>query len=161
MLENALPRLHFRGFSYTAYLKSSYLSTLDREGLLQSGELSADVRQLLDAARAKLREHFTRREAERAQDTIARWKELEIYPYRNAPKDDSEANEQRIFNIYATHLHQIFPSFARTGLRNTQLTLRLIQEVVHVQPTRIARILDELLEFPEEKEDEILELVQG
>ena len=71
---NALPRLYFRGFSYTAYLKSSYIALLDREGLLDAGELHNDIRQLLDAARAQLREHFSLREAEEAQDTLAYWK---------------------------------------------------------------------------------------
>lgn len=160
MLQTALPRLHFRGFSYSAYLKSAHLSVLDREGLLQAGELSDDVRQLLDAARAQLREHFTLREAERARDTLALWRELGIYPYRNSPRDDGEANERRIFDIYATHLHQIFPDFARSSLSGKRLTLRLFQELVAIQPTRIARILDELLDFPEEKEGEILELAR-
>lgn len=160
MLHNALPRLHFRGFSYTAYLKSAHLPVLDREGLLQAGDLSEDLRQLLDSARAKLREHFTLREAEKARDTLSLWKEQDIYPYRNAPKNDSEANERRIFDIYATHLDQIFPDFSRSSLRSKRLFLRLFQELVGVQPTRIARILDEVLEFPEEKEGQILELVQ-
>ncbi len=160
MLHPALPRLHFRGFSYSAYLKSAHLPVLDREGLLETGELSDDIRQLLDAARAKLREHFTLREAERAKDTLSLWKEVGIYPYRNAAKDDSEANERRIFDIYATHLHQIFPDFAKSSLSGKRLTLRLFQELVAIQPTRIARILDELLDFPEEKEDQILELAQ-
>ena len=40
-------RLHFRGFSYTAYLKSDYISTLDQQGLLETGDLAPDVRTLL------------------------------------------------------------------------------------------------------------------
>jgi len=158
---NALPRLHFRGFSYTGYLKSRHISTLDAEGLLQAGELAPDVRQLLDAARRKLREHFTLREAELAQDTLEEWKEQGLYPYEGPPKTDSEANERRIFDIYATHLNQIFPDFAAARPRHKRLTLRMIQELVRVEPTRMARILDDLLEFPEEKEGEVLELIQA
>ncbi len=158
MLHQALPRLHFRGFSYTAYLKSDHVAQLDREGLLQVEDLSPDLRQLLDAARAKLREHFTLREAERAQDVIRLWQESELYPYLDEPATSAEANERRIFDIYATHLNQIFPDFATASFRNKQLTLRLIRELIGSDPTRVARILDELLEFPEEKEEEILEL---
>lgn len=161
MLHYALPRLYFRGFSYSAYLKSAHLAALDEQGLLQVEELSPDLRQLLDATRAKLREHFTFREIERAQDTLAYWRELGIYPYEGAPKNAAEENERRIFEIYATHLNQIFADFAESSLRNKRLTLRLIQELVRSEPTRMARILDELLEFPEEKENEILELAGG
>jgi hypothetical protein len=158
MLHKALPRLHFRGFSYTAYLKSDHVAQLDREGLLQIEDLSPDLRQLLDATRAKLREHFTLREAERAQDIVRVWKENGLYPYACEPASLGEENERRIFDIYATHLNQIFPDFASSSVRNKRLTLRLIRELIGSDPTRVARILDELLEFPEEKEEEILEL---
>lgn len=161
MLYNALPRLHFRGFSYTAYVKSAHLAELDREGLLQAGDLSPDVRQILDAARARLREHFTLREAEQAQDTVADWKELGIYPYDGKAVSDSDVNERRIFDIYATHLDQIFPEFGTSRVRHKGLTLRLIRELVHTEPTRMARILDELLSFPEGKEDEVRELLEA
>ena len=161
MLHNALPRLHFRGFSYTAYLKSSHISILEEEGLLQAGDLSPDVRQLLDAARAKLREHFTLREAEHAQETLDEWKEHGLYPYADEPKDDAEANERRIFNIYATHLDQIFPDFSTSRPRNKRLVLRLVRELVHIEPTRVARLLDEMLDFPDAKEEEIMEIMKS
>lgn len=160
MLHNPMPRLHFRGFSYTAYLRSAYIALLEREGLLQAEELCPDVRQLMDAARSKLREHFTLREAERAQDTLAEWRDMGIYPYEGAAKNDSEANERRIFDIYATHLNQICPDFTTSTPRNKRLVLRMVRELVHIEPTRVARILDELLEFPEDKEDAVLELMR-
>jgi len=161
MRQAALPRLHFRGFSYTAYLKSAHVAALDKEGLLSAGELSADVRQLLQAARQKLREHFTLREASFARGTIEEWKELGLYPYAAEPANDLELTERRIFDIYATHLNQIYPDFATSSPRNRRLLLRLLQELVRSEPTRVARLLDELVSFPEEKEEEILELVQG
>lgn len=161
MLQEGLPRLHFRGFSYSAYLKSAHLAELDREGLLLAGELAADLRLMLDAARAQLREHFTLREAERAQDTLTEWKELGLYPYEGDTKNDNETNERRIFDIYATHLNQIYPAFTASSLPAKRLVLRLIRELVHAEPTRVARILDELLEFPEDKEGAILELLQA
>ncbi|MCK5863212.1 MAG: ATP-binding protein [Candidatus Hydrogenedentes bacterium] len=155
---NALPRLHFRGFSYTAYLKSEQVAILDREGLLETGELYPDLRQLLDAARAKLREHFTLREAEEAQDVIDFWKESSLYPYASAPRTPAEINEQRIFDIYATHLDRIFTDFSTVSLRTKRLVLRLIQELVHADPVRVASILDELITFPEEAEEKIMAL---
>ena len=161
MRYNALPRLHFRGFSYTAYLKSSHVAKLDKEGLLETGELMPDVRQLLHAARQKLREHFTLREAEFAQSVIEEWKDQDLYPYPGLPATDAEITERRIFDIYATHLNQIYPDFATSSPRNRRLTLRLLQELVRTEPTRVARLLDEMLSFPEEKEEEILELARS
>jgi len=156
----AAPKLHFRGFSYTAYLKSSHIALLDSEGLLQADDLSSDVRQLVDAARMRLREHFALREAENAQGLLASWREEGLYPYQGKPKDDNEANERRIFDIYATHLNQISTDFATSTPHNRRLVLLLIQELVRSEPTRVARILDSVLNFPEEKEEEILELAR-
>lgn len=161
MRHPALPRLHFRGFSYTAYLKSAFVERLEREGLLDAEELASDVRLLLEAARAKLREHFTLREAEHAQEVLEMWKEDGLYPYLGAPKTPDEMTERRIFDIYATHLNQIFPDFARASYRSKKLTLTLLQELVRSEPTRAARVLDAVLHFPEEKEEEILQLVQA
>jgi hypothetical protein len=158
MRHQALPRLYFRGFSYTAWLKSNYIEALDRQGLLQTEELSDDVRMLLDAARRALYRHFTMREAERAQDALEEWKDLGIYPYPEMCASADAENERRIFEIYATHVNQIFPDFAGTTLRNKELILRLMREIVHCQPARIARVMDDLLKLPEEKEDEILQL---
>jgi len=158
MRHPALPRLHFRGFSYSAYLKSDYVATLESQGLLQADELAVDVRQLVDAARSKLREHFALREAEHAHDVLAEWQEEALYPYEAAPASDDEETERRIFNIYATHLNQICPDFAPSSSRNRRLILRMLQELVKTDPVRVARILDEIVTFPEEKEEEIREL---
>ncbi len=160
MLHKVLPRLYFRGFSYSAYLKSAHIERLDREGLLAAGELSGDLRQLLEAVRAKLREHFGLREAQRGQDVLAVWKAQGVYPYAGEARDGAEFNERRIFDIYSTHLNQILPDFASSGVSNKRLTLKLIQELVRSEPARVARVLDALLDFPEEKQEEILALAQ-
>lgn len=158
MRHPAAPKLHFRGFSYTAYLRAAHINTLDAQGLLQADDLSNDVRQLVDAARARLREHFALREAENAQDLIAAWKEEGLYPYEGPARGGLDVNERRIFDIYATHLHQISPDFAQSPARNKKMVLMLIKELVHTDPTRVARVLDTVLAFPEDKEEEILEL---
>lgn len=158
---NALPRLYFRGFSYTAYVKSEHIAMLDGEGLLDAGELYPDLRQILDAARAKLREHFALREAEEAQDLLEYWKETGMYPYAEPARNELEANERRIFDIYATHLDRIFTDFSGGSPRMKRLVLRMVQELVHADPVRVAAILDELLSFPEEIEEKILKLANG
>jgi hypothetical protein len=151
------PRLLFRGFSYTAYLKCPIFATLDREGLLQMEEMSADVQAVLEPARVALRRHFSLREAQRNMEVLDRWKEDAVYPYEGVPSGDRE-DERRIFDIYATHLSQL-TGFSRLNTRNKRLILRLVQELVRTEPTRVAHILDELLTFPEAKEEEVLNLL--
>ncbi|MCX5757013.1 MAG: ATP-binding protein, partial [Candidatus Hydrogenedentes bacterium] len=142
------PRLLFRGFSYTAFLKSSHFVTLEREGLLQLEDMTPDCKQLIEAARLALRQHFTLREIERAQDTLTQWHLIGIYPYFGAPANRDEETERRIFDIYATHLAQL-SAFSEAANANKRLMLRLLRELIHTEPTRVARILDEWLAFPE------------
>jgi hypothetical protein len=122
--------------------------------------MAPDIKQVLDEVRTRLRHHFTLREVERAQDTLARWKELGIYPYDQPPVTREEETERRIFDIYATHLNQ-FPAFADSSVANRRLMLRLLQELVRAEPTRVARVLDQLVSFPVEKEDEVSELLEA
>jgi len=39
--------------------------------------------------------------------------------------------------------------------------LRMVQELIHADPVRVARLLDEMITFPEEMEEKILELAGG
>jgi len=159
-LHQVTPRLIFRGFSYTAYLKSAHFVALEKEGVLQLDDMTPDGRQLLDAARLKLRQHFTLREVERAQETLAFWKETGLYPYRGEPSDRDEEAERRIFDIYASHLNQL-SFFAESSYASKRLTLRLVRDLVDADPIRVARVLDELLAFPEEKQEEVTDLLRA
>jgi len=158
-LHTVKPRLLFRGFSYTAFLKSAHFVALEREGLLPLEDMSPDCRQLLEAARLALRRHFTLREIERAQDILTQWRDAGIYPYSGAPGDRDEETERRIFDIYATHLAQL-AAFSEATNANKRLMLRLLKELIHTDPTRVARILDEWLAFPEDKQEEVADLLQ-
>lgn len=159
-LHHVTPRLLFRGFNYTAYLKSAHFAVLEKEGLLQLEDMTPDARQLLDAARLKLRQHFTLREVERAQETLAMWRETGLYPYRGEPVNRDEEAERRIFDIYAAHLNQL-NYFAESNYAMKLLLLKLVRELVDTDPIRVARILDELLAFPEEKQEEVTDLIQA
>jgi len=159
-LHQITPRLYFRGFSYTAYVKSAHFVTLEKEGLLQLDDMTPDGRQLLDEARLKLRQHFTLREVERAQETLAFWKETGLYPYRGIPANRDEEAERRIFDIYASHLNQL-SFFAESSYATKRLMLKFVRELVDSDPIRVARILDELLAFPEEKQEEVSDLLRA
>lgn len=152
------PRILFRGFSYTAYLKSAHFAELEAGGLLQLEDMTPDLKQLLDMTRLTLRQHFALREAEQAKDTIDQWKEAGLYPYEGEPANTDEQTERLVFNIYATHLCQV-PAFTNAPHPNKRLILRMLQELIRAEPTRAARILDEMLSFPQEKQDEVSNLL--
>ncbi|MCP4644430.1 MAG: hypothetical protein GY851_28560 [bacterium] len=157
-LHTVKPAILFRGFSYTAYVKCDHFRALEDGGMLQVDEMAPDLRQILKAVRTELRKHFALREAEQGQGTLALWREIGIYPYDGEPADGAEETERRLFDIYATHLNQLH-DFAGATSRHKRLILCLLQEIVRTDPTRVARIFDEVITFPDDKEEEVMGLI--
>ncbi|HOV60530.1 MAG TPA: ATP-binding protein [Candidatus Hydrogenedentes bacterium] len=143
--ETFMQRLTFRGFSYTAYLKSAHVEKLDAEGVLTVGELHPDTRSILQECRNILRRHFSLREAEDAQATLETWKRGGLYPYAGEPQNQRELQERKVFDIYATHLYRMFDEFAEVPSRVQRVVLRLLQELSRRDAIETARILDELI----------------
>jgi len=154
------PRLHFRGFSYTAYFKSSYIQELDKQGLLQADELCEDVRFLTQFCKKKLREHFILREAEKTQLLIQEWKDEGIYPINSDELSDPKNSIQiKIFDIYATHLFQMVRELNEAPKIVQQLILHLLYTLIKTDSTQVAHILNEIISLPDDKEDEIQKLL--
>ncbi len=154
------PRLHFRGFSYTAYFKSEYIKVLDQQGLLQADELCEDVRYLTQFCKKKLREHFILREAEKTQQIIQEWKEVGVYPIR--PEEISNPENSisiKIFDIYATHLFQMVSELNDASKITQQLILKLLYTLIQMDSNKVAHILNEIISLPEDKETEIQKLL--
>lgn len=154
------PRLHFRGFSYSAYFKSEYIKLLDQQGLLQVDELCEDVRFLTQICKKKLREHFILREAEKSQLMVQDWKDEGIYPI--SPHELSNPENEitvKIFELYATHLFQMVRELNDVPKTAQQLILKLIYKLVQTEPNKIAHLFDEIVSLPEDKESEIQKLI--
>lgn len=64
---------------------------------------------LVEAAKAKLREHFRVREAERSGGKIQEWKEAKIYPYEGKASDPIGINERQVFDVVALNLADYSP----------------------------------------------------
>jgi Histidine kinase-, DNA gyrase B-, and HSP90-like ATPase len=59
-LDSVSPGIQAPGFNFTAYIKSDYLRELDKEGRLMLEELDPDVPRFIQAAKAKMKQHFSR-----------------------------------------------------------------------------------------------------
>lgn len=154
-LHRVSPRLRFRGYSYTAFLKSKCFSWLDQEGMLEIQDLSGDVRQILAEARQAIRHYFYRREQERCVDTVKRWQQEEVYPYDEA--ENGESN-RAIFDVFAGHLGTM-DSIHDAPKAHRYLMLHLLKEVIEARPERAARVFDGVLTVPEEQEQAVLSLL--
>ena len=66
--------------------------------------------------------------------------------------------EVRVFNWGEYIDESIFADFTESSSKNKRLVLRMMQELARRDAVSVARILDELLQFPEETLEEIQEL---
>src|SRR5262249_42523031 len=98
------PGIHARGFDFTAYLTADLFQVMvdeNREGL---ADLDPYATALIEAAKAKLREHFRKKETERSRTKIQEWQDAKIYPYEGIISDPIQRNERQVFDVVALNL---------------------------------------------------------
>ena len=148
------------GIEYTAYLSSPEIEKLHMEDQLVFEDMHEDLKALIDLAKEKLREHIRHRLAEEAEDVVAEWKELEIYPYEKDTVNPIERAEREVFNIVAVRVNGQHPTFHKTDTDNKKLTLALIKQALESNPSSLTKILHEIVKLPKEEQDALVELLK-
>jgi hypothetical protein len=120
-------------FVFTAYLRSSLLRELNEGGYLQLDELQPDLKQLLDAAKEKMREHFRRRAAEEARGLVEQWRKEEVYPYLGTPEGPIEEAERQVFDVMALNVHEYLPDFGESSKENKRMSFRLLRTALETK----------------------------
>lgn len=148
-------RFHVGDFHFSAYLKSSFIRDLHRDGRLDLAEMLPELRTAIDEARHKIKELFRARAAERARIVVDQWKEEKIYPYEGDAATPLETAERQIFDIVAVTVQDASPDFRETPPKQAALHLRLLRHAIERSPTELQRILDEVLRLPKRKQKEL------
>jgi len=148
------------GFSFTAYLKSEYIRTLGENGLLEVGELSPDLKVIVDTAREKMREHFRIRSSLQVIELVDQWKEEDIYPYKGEPDSALENAERQIFDVVALNLNEYLPDFQRSSSQSKKMQFRLLRNAIETSPSSVQAIIHDVLNLPLEKQEEFAELLE-
>ena len=154
------PGIHARGFDFTAYLTAEQFQELaddNNEGLV---ELDPPSMALVEASKAKLREHFREREAERSRGKIQEWKEARIYPYEGTASGPIEINERQVFDVVALNLSDYSPDFDKTSAKQQRLILQLVKAAIETDPSVLLSILEKLVDLPKIKQEELATLLR-
>jgi hypothetical protein len=154
------PGIHAPGFNFTAYLKADLIRAMADEDTLALGELHEDLKRVLDAVRIKLREYFRERGLDVAGRVVDEWKKENIYPYKDEPKDIIERTERQVFDICALHMNRYLPGFESAPPKSRSVSLQLLKHALETGPTAVRRIFAEVLELPEEKQEELAEILE-
>ena len=152
-------RFHVGDFHFSAYLKSSLIRELHQDGRLDLAEMVPDLVASIDEARAKIKELFRNRAAERAKIVVEQWKESNIYPYEGEPVTHLEQAARQIFDIVAVTVQEASPEFSEAAPTQAALHLRLLRHAIERSPTELQRILDEVLKLPKRKQKELARLL--
>jgi hypothetical protein len=154
------PGIQARGFNFTAYLKCSRLRELNDDGSLILEDLQPEVKQIVDSAKGKLRDHFRRRSAELSAGVVETWKRENVYPYESEPKNVIEVAERQVFDVVALNLEQYLPDFDKADVRNKRLAMKLLRQALETNPSSVKKIIEEVIDLPKDKQDDFAKLLQ-
>ncbi len=158
-LDEMQPGIQAPRFNFTAYLKSEAISVLANEGMTGLSEIDGVTTPAIEEAKRVLREHFRKRAEEEARGLVDQWKQENVYPYRDEPKTPAEEVERQVFNIAALNVNAYLPKFAEAEPKAKQLQLRLLRHALETGPEEALRFLNEALELPAERRQELSELL--
>ena len=158
-LDDTTPGVHAPGFNFTAYLKSDYFAKLLANNLLDLATMDPAVEQALTVAKAAIRDHFRRRAAEKAAGLVKEWQTAGVYPYKEEPQGPVQEAERQVFNVVALHVNHDLPEFSTADDRTKQFQMRLLRQSIERAPADLSKILNEVLDLPVEKRQELAELL--
>ena len=158
--EERPPGIQAPGFNFTAYLKSHLVKELADESAFAFDEIHPVVDGMVDSTKQVLRKYFREREATRALDLVKKWKAEKVYPYEAAPSNPISVAEQQVFDVCAVKVNEYLPNFEKSDLKNKRLTFRLIREALESNPNSLQTILRQVLELPEEQQNELASLLE-
>jgi hypothetical protein len=158
-IDETSPGIQAPGFQFTAYLKSNYFVNLLATNQLDLASMDPAVVHCLASAKDTLRDHFRKRVAEKAKGLVDEWRTEKIYPYEGEPSTVIEKVEREVFNVLALNVNDYLPDFSSSDEKSKRLQFRLIRQAVQKAPTDLARILNEVLDLPNEKRQELASLL--
>jgi hypothetical protein len=147
-------------YSFSGFLKSELFSILESELLMDVGDLNDTLLDISESAVKKIKEHFIGRALEEGQEQIRKWKQDDIYPYKEEAITPVEVAERQIFDIVAVKIEESLPSENETNKKEKAFQLRMLRQVVESSPDELQKIITEVLNLPSESREELSGLLQ-
>src|SRR5690606_25814890 len=91
---------------------------------------------------------------------IANLKREGLYPYKDEADGIVESSKRQVFDIVALQLNEFLPSFEDQDQKSKKLTLTLVKEALEKDADSLRKILEEVIELPDEKREELVEILE-
>lgn len=147
-------------FGFSAYLKSSLVEALSKEGTIGLGDLNVHLKEISELAVKTVKEHFAQRVLELGQAQIRKWKSEDVYPYANEAASPVEIAERQVFDIVAVRLSENMPALDQGDKKSKSFQLRMLKHAVENNPEDLQKVISEVLNLPKNKLEELSELLQ-
>ena len=159
-LEDALG-VRTGNYQITVHILSDFIEQLHRKSDLLLGNLNEIVSDATNFAKDIARKYIRNRKHEEAKNFIAELKREGIYPFPDtAPKDKVEEAERQVFDIVALQLNEYMAGFGEQDKKGKHLTLSLIKEVMQNDTNGLQKILEEVINLPQSKREELTEILE-
>jgi hypothetical protein len=159
-LHRIAPGIQAPGFNFSAYLKSTYISRLNEQGILELANLDQRLNDAIENAKGELRLHFKTRQREKLKSLVAEWKSEEIYPYKDEPTNPVQVVERKVFDLVALNVATNLPDFQTQDRRNKKFQFRILRAAIERSPEELQLILEEVLGLPQSKQEELGKLLK-
>lgn len=147
-------------FSFSSYLKSSLISILKEDGVLDLGGLVPSLQNFANNAVKEIKDYFLERTIEESKSELQKWKDEKIYPYDNSPDNPVEKAERQVFDIVAINIKNSLPDFDNADRRSKAFQLRMLRQAIEKSPEELQTIISEVLQLPKKSQTQLAELLQ-
>jgi len=147
-------------YNITLHILSEYVEELHRQGQLTVGTMDDVLRDAVEKAKDFGRKYIRNRKHEEAKQFIEQLKAQGIYPYQQPPVDDVDKAKRQVFDIVALEVNDFMSEFKTLDKGTKKFTLSLIKEVLESDSNGLKRILEEVVNLPLKKREELTELLE-
>ncbi|MCW9717339.1 ATP-binding protein [Avibacterium sp. 21-599] len=157
---NTEKRIKRAGYSYSAYLSSHIIDSLNLSNNLELIYMDNELTPLINHSIDKLNDFFRNKKVEEEAKRVETWIDEGIYPYADVEiKTDIEIAERQVFDIIATQVEDNLAKFKNSSTETKQLTFKLISQALKDNPESMEKILAEVLNLNEEDRDTLSALL--
>ncbi len=142
------------------FIQSEYIEKLNSENRLELGEYDEYINFIYEDAKKIGREYLRDRLHQYSYEFIKGLKRDKLYPYVGEPQNIIEDSTRKVFDIVALQVHQYLPSFEEQDFKGKKLTLSLIKQALESDSESLKKILKEVIELPQDKQDDLAELLE-
>ena len=156
-MENKSPSTDY---SFSAYLKSSYVSILAESGRLTVPEMDENLNKVIFEANEIIINHFRGKAAHKVRSIVEKWKEEKIYPFQSEDDSPIAQVERQVFDIVAANVQNYSSEFEKAPKKTRELQLHLLRTAIESNPIDLHKIISEVVQLSKEKQKELAELLE-